>query len=123
MIKNFDTFSETPKKRRDSAGIAIVLGNKILLVHPANGSWQKPIMGIPKGKMEMGETPEEAAIRETFEETGILIHMDQVEPGIQTAEVWSGTKFMNNIYYLVCRIKSPHDIGLDSLTEIGRAHV
>jgi 8-oxo-dGTP pyrophosphatase MutT (NUDIX family) len=120
MIKDFENFS-TPKKRKDSAGIAIVYSqpdsNKkmILLVHPTNASWIKPVMGIPKGKMEDDESPEEAAFRETFEETGLKIRPDQVEPAIQTAEVWSGKKFMNNIHYLVCKISDPAEIGLDGL--------
>lgn len=120
MIDTFDNFTK-PKPRSDSAGIAIVYTPAntqkpmILLVHPTNGSWVKPIMGIPKGKMEDGESPEEAAFRETFEETGLQIRHDQVEPAIQTAEVWSGTKFKNNIHYLVCRISDLSEIGLTSL--------
>lgn len=120
MIDTFDNFTK-PKQRSDSAGIAIVYTPAdtqkpmILLVHPTNGSWVKPIMGIPKGKMEDGESPEEAAFRETFEETGLRIRHDQVEPAIQTAEVWSGTKFKNNIHYLVCRISDLSEIGLTSL--------
>jgi 8-oxo-dGTP pyrophosphatase MutT (NUDIX family) len=120
MIDTFDNFTQ-PKKRSDSAGIAIVYTPAdtqkpmILLVHPTNSSWVKPTMGIPKGKMEDGESPEEAAFRETFEETGLRIRHDQVEPAIQTAEVWSGTKFKNNIHYLVCRISDLSEIGLTSL--------
>ena len=120
MIDNFESFI-SPKKRSDSAGIAIVYApadsNKkmILLVHPANSSWVKPTMGIPKGKMEDGESPEEAAFRETFEETGLKIRQDQVEPAIHTAEVWSGKKFMNNIFYLVCKIQNLSEIGLSEL--------
>ena len=120
MIDTFDNFTQ-PKKRSDSAGIAIVYTPAdtqkpmILLVHPTNSSWVKPTMGIPKGRMEDGESPEEAAFRETFEETGIQIRQDQVELAIQTAEVWSGTKFKNNIHYLVCRISELSEIGLTGL--------
>lgn len=120
MIDTFDNFSK-PKKRSDSAGIAIVYTNPeskkpmILLVHPTGSSWVKATMGIPKGRMEDGESPEEAAFRETFEETGLRIRPDQVELGIQTAEVWSGTKFKNNIHYLICRISELSEIGLSSM--------
>lgn len=38
----------------------------VLLVHHNLGHW-----GIPKGHIELGETEEETAIREVFEETGI----------------------------------------------------
>lgn len=39
---------------------------KVLLVHQIEGHWS-----FPKGHVEKGETEEETAIRETFEETGI----------------------------------------------------
>jgi ADP-ribose pyrophosphatase len=60
---------------RDSgqrAGLIVVRGESVLLVRQyrllINGlSWE-----IPGGKVEQGETPEGAAIRECLEETGIL---------------------------------------------------
>lgn len=47
-------------------------GREVLIVHPSgkgnvNASWS-----IPKGGIDPGETPEQAARRETFEETGII---------------------------------------------------
>jgi len=47
------------------------LGEKILLLKrhpqkPQGGTW-----ALPGGKMEKGETPKEAVIRETFEEVGL----------------------------------------------------
>lgn len=119
MIKKFTDFKSDSSVPTDAAGIAVVLKNsestKILLVHPTNSSWASPRMGIPKGRIELGESIQEAAVRETYEETGILIKVDQLEPGIETAEVWKGTKFMYNIHYLVCKIKSPEEIGLTGL--------
>jgi 8-oxo-dGTP pyrophosphatase MutT (NUDIX family) len=99
----------------DTAGIAIVYDGKILLVHPANGSWVKPLMGIPKGKIEPGEEPMDAAIRETFEETGILIRPDKLSPAVQSVEIWKGDKYRNSLHYLECKINDLSEIGLDSL--------
>ena len=117
MINTFEKFSNTSsKKKRDSAGIAIIYNSKILLVHATNGSWAKPVMGIPKGKIEDGESPEEAAVRETYEEIGIRIKPDQVEPHTEIIQVYSGKTVINNIHYLICNINSLSEIGLTGLT-------
>lgn len=44
---------------------------EVLLVHPRGATFRKPLFGIPKGLVEPGEVPEEAAVRETREETGL----------------------------------------------------
>lgn len=55
--------------KNHSAGLALIYKDKILLVHPTKASWRKTY-GIPKGKLEKGETALDAAIRETKEEIG-----------------------------------------------------
>lgn len=55
-----------------SAGIAIVFGEKILMTHALSAPWYGSWMP-PKGKIEKGETEEEAACREVEEECGIKI--------------------------------------------------
>jgi predicted NUDIX family NTP pyrophosphohydrolase len=119
MVKDFATFNEAKSSWSDTAGIAIVLqsetGPMILLVHPTGASWKDPRMGIPKGKIETGENILEAALRETLEETGIKLEPAQLEPTIETVEVWKGSKFMYNIHYLVCRISDPSEIGLEGI--------
>ena len=49
-----------------SAGTVIVCNGEYLLLHYESGHWD-----FPKGKIEEGETPEQAALRELKEETGI----------------------------------------------------
>jgi predicted NUDIX family NTP pyrophosphohydrolase len=119
MIQKFNEFNEAKKAWSDTAGIAIVLDTgsekMILLVHPTGSSWKDSRMGIPKGKIEDGENILEAALRETFEETGIKLATDMLDPTIETAEVWKGTKFMYSIHYLVCRISDPSEIGLSGI--------
>lgn len=105
------------KVHRDTAGIAIAYNGKILLVHPAKGSWVRPIMGIPKGKIEPDEDVLEAAIRETFEETGIKIAVDQLDSAPKTVEVWDANgQYRNSIHYFECKISDLSEIGLDSLS-------
>ena len=52
-----------------SCGILFVKDGSIFIGHTTGQEhWD-----IPKGKIEEGETPEEAAIRETYEETGFIV--------------------------------------------------
>lgn len=116
-IKNFSEFMNEAKQQRDTAGIAIVYEDKILLVHPTNGSWVKPIMGIPKGKIENGEDSLDAAIRETFEETGIKVDGSKFPNSPNTVEVYDKSgNFRNIIYYYEYHIKSLSEIGLETIS-------
>ena len=67
MILNFESFNESISKPKIAAGIAVRYLDMILLVHPTNSSWHKNNLSIPKGKIEEGEDPLEAAIREMRE--------------------------------------------------------
>lgn len=63
-------------KRASSA--ALLLENEAgeLLIVKAN---YKPYWSLPGGVIDPGETPKEAAIRETFEEVGLQINPDAVQ--------------------------------------------
>lgn len=60
-----------------AAGIAIYKPDSLLLVHPFRASWKRSY-SIPKGRLEEGELPLAAAIRELKEETGISIRESDV---------------------------------------------
>jgi len=45
-------------------------GYEVLIVHPS-GDDESP-WSLPKGRLDKGESPEEAARRETMEETGVI---------------------------------------------------
>lgn len=42
-----------------------------LVLEKVRPEWQKGRLNLPGGKIEPGETPEEAAVRELYEETGL----------------------------------------------------
>lgn len=67
------------KEGHRSAGCLVYrrVGGQIqfLLVHPSGGSFRKRLFGIPKGLLEPGEDPREAALRETKEETGLDVRL------------------------------------------------
>jgi 8-oxo-dGTP pyrophosphatase MutT (NUDIX family) len=62
-----------------SAGGLIVHESRILLISVLEGRrWQ-----LPKGHIEEGETPEEAAVREVKEETGVSGRIRAPLPGVE----------------------------------------
>jgi 8-oxo-dGTP pyrophosphatase MutT (NUDIX family) len=62
-----------------SAGGLVVLDARILLISTQSGRrWQ-----LPKGHIEEGETPEQAAVREVREETGVTSRVVAPLPGVE----------------------------------------
>lgn len=61
---------EFPKRPVPAVGAIVFRGDEVLLVkrgsEPNKGRWS-----VPGGVLEVGETVEEAAVRETLEETGV----------------------------------------------------
>jgi len=70
---------------KESAGILLYIfsagGAEVLLVHPSGNYNKRAPWGIPKGLPEPGESLEEAARRETLEETGIDVTQPLVSLG------------------------------------------
>jgi len=58
-------------------GSAVVIldddSNMLLLLRSAKSRWMPKKWGLPGGKIETGETPEEAAIREVKEEANLNV--------------------------------------------------
>jgi 8-oxo-dGTP pyrophosphatase MutT (NUDIX family) len=62
-----------------SAGGLVVEGSRILLISTQEGRrWQ-----LPKGHIERGESPEQAAVREIEEETGVSGRVIAPLPGVE----------------------------------------
>jgi len=83
----FTTWNSLQKQRKwksskeflaKSGGILLNENNRILLVQSRANKW-----GFPKGSLEPGETFEECAEREVFEETSFKISVSDADPKIK----------------------------------------
>jgi hypothetical protein len=95
------------------AGALIIdpVTKRTLIVQSRGKQW-----GIPKGGIEPGETIKECAIREVYEETGLVLINPQL-----TKKIGNLGKFNGNYYYvplLECDVSMPDIPGNDS-TGIG----
>jgi 8-oxo-dGTP pyrophosphatase MutT (NUDIX family) len=103
----------TKGNKPNAAGVALLYNNKILLVHPTGGSWQKGTCGIPKGGIEPGEEPIDAALRELREETGIILSKDKLDLSPEVVHIHN-KKGTRSLIYFICKISDLSEIGLTS---------
>lgn len=98
-----------------SAGIAIIYKGQILMAHATKSSWYGTWMP-PKGKIEPGETEEEAACREVEEECGITVDPDLLgrKHTVQYSKGPEGRVY-KTVYIFECRIDSLDDVGIPNL--------
>lgn len=66
------------RRRVDSAGILLRNNDKFFLVH-STGAPKLQGWGIPKGRVEDGETLRDAAVRETVEECGLRVDSSDIK--------------------------------------------
>jgi 8-oxo-dGTP pyrophosphatase MutT (NUDIX family) len=110
-----DFINEDKNAYKITAGIVLLFNNKILLIHPTNGSWRNNTCGIPKGKVEDGEDVFEAALRELREETGILLEPSLVDPTPNSVDFYQAKRPSGKLVYFVCEISSLDEIGLSDM--------
>ena len=95
-----------------SAGILLIFDNKVLLCHPSNNYWTNTF-SPPKGHVEEGESHEDAAIRECYEETSIEIKREQLGKKF-TVNYTNGSELYKVVYLFLVEINSLDEVGLDS---------
>ena len=88
-----------------SAGIVVLFDNRILLVRQKN-DMEGCHLSIPKGLIGKNEKPIEAAIRETYEETGLVIQKSRLgKPYLMNIESVNYSRRI--IYYVVQLFEEP----------------
>jgi 8-oxo-dGTP pyrophosphatase MutT (NUDIX family) len=98
-----------------SAGGLVVHQNRILLISTRAGRrWQ-----LPKGHLEPGETSEQAAIRETCEETGVSGRVVAPLPHIEYAFSERGVRIRKRVDYYLLEYESGDPANFDPVEVSG----
>lgn len=100
-----------PRFKRQTAGTVLVSGDRISLCRPTNG-FGGYVWTFPKGGMDKHETPEQAAVRETLEETGYLSRLLVRIPGTFASDKSAGT------YYVATPISSQRPFDYAETAEV-----
>ncbi|MDR0852503.1 MAG: NUDIX hydrolase [Clostridiales Family XIII bacterium] len=101
-------------------GVRVIIPDeqeRILLVrqlHEGRDIWM-----VPGGAIEDGETSQDAAIRETIEETGLIIHVGRLLWHVEEVSEDRGQRFVN--FFLAEIIGGKAELGTDP--ELGDAQV
>ena len=96
--------------------LAITSDNKVLMVIEARSAINKIILGLPAGKIEKGENPEEAAIRELEEETGFKAQNIKFLRNFYTSCGYTDEKV--SIYLANDLIKTKQNLDIDEELEV-----
>jgi 8-oxo-dGTP pyrophosphatase MutT (NUDIX family) len=63
------------------------------------------VWGLPKGEVEAEETPEQAAVREVREETGISASIEGSLGDIRYVYVWDGVRVRKRVHFFLMRAR------------------
>ena len=88
-------------KREFSAGGVLLKDGEVLLILNPSGVWT-----FPKGNIEKGEKPEDTAVREVLEETGIEGKIEAYLGDISYWYVLKGEKVFKRVSYYLMRYLS-----------------
>jgi mutator protein MutT len=81
-----------------SFGGVVLRGAEVLVITPAG----RHVTGLPKGGLEAGETPEQAAAREVREETGIVATVREPLGDVRYSYRRNGRRVRKTVHFFLC---------------------
>ena len=81
-----------------SYGGVVVRGDEVLVITPTG----RRVTGLPKGGMEAGETPEQAAAREVREETGVVAAVREPLGDVRYTYRRGGRRVRKSVHFFLC---------------------
>jgi ADP-ribose pyrophosphatase YjhB (NUDIX family) len=115
-----DVTTERPKPRRPfslGAGAVVVHDGRVLLVRNIYGVTKGRYL-LPSGRVNAGELPDQAAVRETFEETSLRVEIE----GLIGVRIWVLDDGEHNYFFMYrARLLSPASEMRPNLDEIDDA--
>jgi 8-oxo-dGTP pyrophosphatase MutT (NUDIX family) len=81
-----------------SYGGVVLRGDQLLVITPAG----RRATGLPKGGLEAGETPEQAAMREVREETGVVATVREPLGDVRYTYRRSGRRIRKTVHFFLC---------------------
>jgi 8-oxo-dGTP pyrophosphatase MutT (NUDIX family) len=81
-----------------SYGGVVLRGEELLVITPTG----KRVTGLPKGGMEPGETPEQAAAREVREETGVVANVLGPLGEVRYMYRRGGRRVRKTVHFFLC---------------------
>lgn len=119
-MSEFDVAAERPRPRRPlsiGAGAVVVHDNRVLLVRNIHGVTKGRYL-LPAGRVNPGELPDQAAVRETFEETALRIEIE----GLVGVRIWVMDDDEHNYFFMFrAKLLSPVSDLRPNLDEIDDA--
>src|SRR5437870_5501978 len=97
-MSQLDVTFEGPKPKRPlsiGAGALVVHDNRVLLVRNIRGVTKGRYL-LPAGRVNPGEMPDQAAARETFEETSLRVEID----GLMGVRIWAMDDDEHNYFFM-----------------------
>lgn len=95
------------RRRERSAGAVVVRDGELIAIVPtrraADGS---RVLGLPKGHIDAGETPLQAALREVREETGIVAELVEELGEVRYWYVRDGRRVPKSVFFYLFRYLS-----------------